>query len=73
MSKFTVLKNDEVVEYGTEEQRKALYDLLVEIELNRAINDQSNNRQYLVVNLDEPYAQDIINILNHHGVDPVDA
>ncbi|MEX5835826.1 hypothetical protein D070_13540 [Bacillus velezensis] len=67
MSKYTILKNEDVTRYGTDEQQQALYDLGVEIALNRVIDGKQPFPQYLVINQDEPYAEEVISIMRKHG------
>jgi hypothetical protein len=64
--KFTVIKNDDIRQYLSEEEQKELRILLFVI--NRAREEIGKGiNEYLVVNTDEPYAQEVINVLKRNG------
>lgn len=55
-NKFTVIKNEDIEEYLTVEQKAALQGIKLSIALKR-LNDSKKKNKYLVVNVDEPYAK----------------
>lgn len=57
-NKFIVL-NREKVDKSCDEQDKK--------DLQRISDKINSNNEYLVVNLDEPYAEEVIEILKKHG------
>lgn len=57
-NKFIVL-NREKVDKSCDEQDKK--------DLQRISDKINSNNEYLVVNLDEPYAEEVIEILKRHG------
>lgn len=67
MNKFIVIKRSEAAEVATFAQESALYDLQRAIAQHRAANDKTIIRRYAVVNLDEPYAAEIIEIMRRNG------
>lgn len=69
-AKFTVIKNEDVEQFLNGYQRKMLIDILGTIQKGRAISDKEVNNFYLVINTDEPYANEVIDIMkknNHWG------
>lgn len=65
-SKFTVIKNDDVEKYLTPSSKEALEDIKSDIYFSR-IGDYKTDNTYLVINTDEPYANQIIDILKANG------
>ncbi|WP_024427688.1 hypothetical protein [Bacillus safensis] len=59
---YVVLKQSEIDLYATDEQKRHLYDLQVEIMLNRTIQGKRPVNDYLVINRDEPYFPDVMNL-----------
>ena len=64
--KFVVLKLGDVAKLA-EWVQKDLEMILVEIEENRLAEGKSTDNEYLVINTDEPYAQEVIEILKKNG------
>jgi hypothetical protein len=62
MNKFTVIKNSDL----TEEQHWVLANIVREIAKRQEEGRQFNNH-YLVINLDEPYADDVKEIMKNNG------
>ena len=67
MNKFIVIKRSEAGEIATFEQQSALYSLQRAIAQRRAANSKTPIRRYAVINLDEPYAPEIIEIMRKNG------
>lgn len=65
--KFTVIKNDDIEEYLHPIKQQRLFDLLKDINDGRVLDLKKPNHKYLVINTDEPYADEIINILKRNG------
>jgi hypothetical protein len=63
--KFTVLKNDDIEKLG-HHAKVALGHVAEEIKELREKEDKKNNL-YLVINTDEPYADQVIDILKANG------
>ncbi|WP_370225269.1 hypothetical protein [Cytobacillus sp.] len=64
--KFTVLKNDDINRYLDEKAKIELSASTAAIQQLRAIEGKKENT-YLVINTDEPYANEIIAIMKSHG------
>jgi len=64
--KFTVLKNEEVEKYLSPLAKHRLQQLLDVINHCR-IRDNKPLNTYLVINTDEPYADEVIEILKKNG------
>lgn len=65
--KFRVIKEDDIKNYLSEKERFALNHLQAVIALGRESDGKPNTNEYLVVNTDESYADDIIDILKENG------
>ncbi|MDR9857855.1 hypothetical protein RJP21_30130 [Paenibacillus sp. VCA1] len=63
--KFTVLKNDDILNLDPD-SLSALDRVVGEIMDNRKAEGKKSNT-YLVINTDEPYAAEIIEIMKRHG------
>lgn len=66
-NKYTVIKNEDAFSYLTAEQENNLKDILREIHACRSYDGKDTERTYLVINTDEPYADEVIEILKRHG------
>jgi hypothetical protein len=65
--KFTVIKNEDIKKYLTDIQENELEGVLVTIENGRVGESKKANNTYLVINTDEPYAEEVIAILKQNG------
>ncbi|WP_208738391.1 hypothetical protein [Paenibacillus ottowii] len=68
--KFTVLKNEDISKYLDEREKSDLSRILWKIQELRLLDRKPPLNTYLVVNTDEPYATDIVRIMqtnNHWG------
>ncbi|MDQ0491858.1 hypothetical protein [Paenibacillus brasilensis] len=68
--KFTVLKNEDINIYLDEREKSDLSRILWKIQELRILDGKPPLNTYLVVNTDEPYATDIVRIMqanNHWG------
>ncbi|WP_313413157.1 hypothetical protein [Sedimentibacter sp.] len=66
LDKFTVLKNDDIAKYLSPLAKHRLQQLLDVIYRCRT-NDNKLLNTYLVINTDEPYADEVIEILKKNG------
>ncbi|MGD6894306.1 hypothetical protein [Bacillus infantis] len=64
--KFTVVKNDDIEKYLSKNDQEKLVDCLGQIKMSRALEGRGNAK-YLVINTDEPYADEVIEIMKRHG------
>lgn len=68
--KFTVLKNEDINKYLDEREKSDLSRILWKVQELRLLDGKPPLNTYLVVNTDEPYATDIVRIMqanNHWG------
>lgn len=65
--KFVVLKIDDVNKYCSSLGRDRLTASMLEIKTGRMQHGKNPDNQYLVINTDEPYADEVIEILKRHG------
>jgi len=65
--KFTVLKNDDIQKYAFSWEIEYLDMLRKTIKEGRVNDNKSPDHKYIVINTDEPYADEIIEILKKHG------
>ena len=61
-----VVKIDDVTN-NSDETKKALEELSFVSRLNRTIQLKDPEPQYIVINTDEPYIDEIINVMKKHG------
>jgi hypothetical protein len=64
--KYTVIKNNDIDKYLAKEDAKELKALINRLSVSRKCNGKEDN-SYLVVNTDEPYAQEVAEIMKQHG------
>ena len=67
LKKFVVLKIEDISQYLSNTEQLQLGLIGQKIELGRALDFKSTNNEYLVINVDEPYAPEIIEILKRNG------
>ena len=65
--KYAVIKNDDLDTYLTDDEQNTFYHL-VENQINYAKKSEGKKENiYLVINTDESYVDEIINIMKKHG------
>lgn len=64
--KFSVFKSEDVDKL-THGEKVALGHIAESIEDNRRTEGKNPRNTYLVINTDEPYADEVIDILKRHG------
>jgi uncharacterized Zn finger protein (UPF0148 family) len=65
--KFTVIKNEDVQKYIADQDKGALIEIQSNIEDGRLNEGRNIGNTYLVINTDEPYASEVIEILKRNG------
>jgi hypothetical protein len=65
--KFTVIKNEDVSKHLNDSEVNMFSMLLSRVMAGRVFEGKKPENTYLVINTDESYAQEIINILKAHG------
>ncbi|MCM3619187.1 hypothetical protein M3936_16480 [Sutcliffiella horikoshii] len=64
--KFTVLKHEDIGKLSWE-QKANLSEIQEKISRNRISERKRGFPKYLVINTDEPYADEVIEIMKRHG------
>lgn len=65
--KFGVLKIDDVKKYCSEESKQALDKIVLEITTGRMEEGKKPDNTYYVINSDEPYSEEVVEILKRNG------
>jgi len=65
-NKFTVIKNEDIRRYLDDNEQNEFNTLRYEINSGR-FNDSKPMNKYIVINTDEEYAPEVIEILKRHG------
>jgi hypothetical protein len=65
--KFTVIKERDLQEHCDYDDYMALNHILAKIERGRKKNNKRPYNSYVVINLDEPYTNEIIEIMKRNG------
>lgn len=69
--RYTVLNEKDLEKYVNEEKREEfrqiLNEALGEIEDGRLCDDKKPYNSYIVINTDEPYINEIIEVMKRHG------
>lgn len=72
MNKYhAIIKAEDVNRYLLKEERRALRQLLITIDIGRVSDGKAAmiENKYAVINLDEPYADEVIEIMKKNGHD----
>lgn len=69
MNKFTIIKNEDIRKYLSSVDANDLEQLIERLRVSKACNsgNPNKNNSYAVINLDEPYADVVINIMKAYG------
>ncbi|BDH62330.1 hypothetical protein MTP04_24600 [Lysinibacillus sp. PLM2] len=65
--KFLVVKNADLDRYLDSHQEDNLFDIVQTVEAGRISDGKVEDNQYLVINQDEPYVNEVIEIMKRHG------
>lgn len=65
--RFTIIKEQDLERYCSEEQINQLGNILEEIQLGRELDNKNPFNSYVVINLDEPYLGEIVEIMKRNG------
>lgn len=66
-NKFTVIKNEDVMKYALKPNMDYLKNLQNYIGKRRQKEGKVPSNSYIVINLDEPYIDEIVEIMKRHG------
>jgi hypothetical protein len=67
IGKFLVLKNNDLDRYLDGELENDLYNIIQTIDAGRMVEGKVEDNHYLVINQDEPYAEEVIEIMKRYG------
>lgn len=67
IGKYLVLKNEDLDRYLDEEDENGLYNVVQSVDAGRCLDGKVEDTHYLVINQDEPYAYEVIEIMKRHG------
>jgi hypothetical protein len=65
--KYIILKNEDIEKYVPKFMVNTLEDICKHIEAGRREDGKKPKNTYIVINMDEPYALEVIEILKRHG------
>jgi hypothetical protein len=69
--RYTVLNERDIRKYGTNKQievmNEAIDDVLVNVEIGRRGDGKKPYNSYIIINVDEPYIDEIIGVMKRHG------
>jgi hypothetical protein len=69
--RYTVLNERDIQKYATNKQieamQEAIDDVLVNVELGRREDGKKPYNSYIIINVDEPYIGEIIEVMKRHG------
>lgn len=69
--RYTVLNERDIAKYGGTEQvekmNEAIDDVLVNVEAGRMKDGKKPYNSYIIINVDEPYIDEIIEVMKRHG------
>jgi len=66
VSKFTVIKNEDIEKYLNPIFRRKIRDVIDRIKIGRTVDRKSITNEYIVINIDEPYAPEVIEIMKKY-------
>lgn len=67
MNKFTVFKNEDIEKYLSPSSKYRLGMIEQAIQIGRRSDDKANDNRYAIINLDEPYANQVTDIMRANG------
>lgn len=65
--KFTVVKNEDLKKYLHAEMESAFFEIAEKVEISKRLEENKKPHTYLVINTDEAYADEVIEILKRNG------
>lgn len=69
--RYTVLNERDLAKYGNEEEldkmEEAIGYVLADVEFGREQDGKKPYNSYIVINVDEPYIEEIIEVMKRHG------
>jgi hypothetical protein len=69
--RYTVLNERDIQKYATEKQieelNETLDDVLASMEIGRSKDGKNPYNSYIIINVDEPYIDEIVAVMKRHG------
>ena len=66
--KYLVMKYADIENYVDDDDLKGIQSAFVDIAIGRSVEENKyTNNEYIVINTDEPYIDEIIEIMRHNG------
>lgn len=62
-----VIKKDDLTKYLNSKEYNALSEVLCKINQGRSLDKRPTDHRYIIVNMDEPYVDEVISVLEKHG------
>ena len=66
-NKYTVIKQEDMIKHASEQDRIDLARILKNIRISRYKFNKNTGNKYLVINVDESYARDVVDILKQNN------
>lgn len=66
-NKFGLFKIEDAKKYLTSEEKDQLADIMQTIRMHRILDGKDPDKHYLVINVNEPYAGQVAEIMKQHG------
>ena len=66
-NKYTVIKQEDMIKHASEQDRMDLARILKNIRISRYKFNKNTGNRYLVINVDEYYAKDVVDILKQNN------
>ena len=66
-NKYIVIKQEDVIKHASEQDRTDLARILKNIRISRYKFNKNTSNKYLVINVDESYAEDVVEILRNNN------
>ncbi|WP_421663598.1 hypothetical protein [Lysinibacillus telephonicus] len=62
-----VIKKDDLTKYLNSQEYNALSEVLCKINQGRSLDKRPTDHRYIIVNMDEPFVDEVISVLEKHG------
>ena len=66
-NKYTIIKQEDMIKHASEQDRIDLARILKNIRISRYKFNKNTSNKYLVINIDESYAEDVVEILKQNN------
>ncbi len=62
-----VIKKDDLTKYLNSQEYNALSEVLCKINQGRSLDKRPTDHRYIILNMDEPFVDEVISVLEKHG------